>query len=418
LFLKSLYDTLTHKERIHEHARVKDIVEGNGAAKVILQDGTEFDGDLIVGADGVHSLCRELMWKKANETIEGYISAEEKRSKWDDSFLSHIIVWILTILYFLAMKTTYVAIIACVPQMPGLGPNHMHSTSFDKVSFLMLCQPDTIYAAAHFKLPPEEQCRWPNRLRFTEADMERYAQKVADLPVSQSLLFGELWRRKTRAHIVSLEEGVLKHWHFGRLALLGDAAHKVTPNAGFGGSTAMESAVTLTNHLKKALDAHPSKKPSDVEMREALEGYQNERLGRVTEMFWVSWTLTRLQAYDGWLMYMLQRWILPVLGLDFVGSQVAQSCCQAPQLNFVPYKQRKGTLEWSDTKITMGTPVAKAKKLVASANKSWFHYQGTFLSAAVLICSMVWLSGFKLTGKVPAGTTGSIWHNITSTAAT
>lgn len=289
------------------------------------------------------------------------------------------------------MKTTYVAIIACVPQMPGLGPNHMHSTSFDKVSFLMLCQPDTIYLAAHFKLPPEQQCRWPNRLRFTEADMEAYAKQVADLPVSESVLFGELWRRKTRAHIVSLEEGVLKHWHFGRIALLGDAAHKVTPNAGFGGSTAMESAVTLTNHLKAAIDAHPNKRPSDVEISEALEGYQKDRLPRVTEVFWVSWALTRLQAYDGWPMYFIQRWLLPIIGLDRVGANVAKTCCQAPQLNFAPYKQRQGTFTWADTEI-IAESTSRAKQLVpAGKPRNW---GATLMSVAVLVCSMAWLSGF------------------------
>jgi hypothetical protein len=221
--------------------------------------------------------------------------------------------------------------------------------------------------------------------------METYARKVADLPVSESVLFGELWRQRTRSHIVSLEEGVLQHWHFGRIALLGDAAHKVTPNAGFGGSTAMESAVTLTNHLKAAINAHPNKKPSDVELSEALEGYQNDRLPRVTEVFWVSWALTRLQAYDGWPMYIIQRWLLPIIGLDRIGANVAHSCCQAPQLSFVPYQQRQGTFKWANTQIVTDNTAAK-KQLVATRKD--INWGATCLSVAVLVCSMAWLSGF------------------------
>ncbi|KAJ2980239.1 hypothetical protein NUW58_g7001 [Xylaria curta] len=155
LFLKALYDTLEHRERVHEHQRVAAVVERKDSVAVVMQDGSEHVGDLVVGADGVHSLCRELMWKKANETIEGYISAAEKRSKQCGGVLANNYLQDNADADILctAMKTTYVAIIANVPQMPGLGPNDMHATSFDKVSFLVLCQPDTIYLAAHFKLP-------------------------------------------------------------------------------------------------------------------------------------------------------------------------------------------------------------------------------------------------------------------------
>ena len=103
----------------------------------------------------------------------------------------------------------------------------MHCVSNDKFSFLILCQPDTIFFVAHCKLPEDKQCRWPNRAHYTQEDMDALAFKLADYPVSESLLYGELWRNRTRAHLVSLEEGVLDHWFFGRTALAGDSVHKV-----------------------------------------------------------------------------------------------------------------------------------------------------------------------------------------------
>lgn len=130
--------------------------------------------------------------------------------------------------FHVAMVTTYNALIAFAPMQPGLGKYDMHCVSNDKFSFLILCQPDTIFFVAHCKLPADKQCRWPNRAQYTQEDMDALATKLADYPVSESLLYGELWRKRVRAHLVSLEEGVLEHWFFGRTALAGDSVHKVS----------------------------------------------------------------------------------------------------------------------------------------------------------------------------------------------
>ncbi|KAL9627730.1 MAG: hypothetical protein Q9164_007512, partial [Protoblastenia rupestris] len=131
----------------------------------------------------------------------------------------------------------------------------------------------------------------------------------------------------------------------------------VTPNAAFGGSTAMESAVALANTLHATLALHSSKKPSDTEVELALQTYQSSRLARVKEIFTVSWMLTRLQAYDGWLMYIAQRWVLPIVGLGFVAKNVAKTCSQAPKLDFVDFDEDRGTLGWEEG------PDVKEKKI-------------------------------------------------------
>ncbi|KAM5442430.1 FAD-dependent monooxygenase dep2 [Microsporum ferrugineum] len=61
--------------------------------------------------------------------------------------------------------------------------------------------------------------------------------------------------------MISLEEGVLNHWFFGRTVLAGDAIHKVTPNSALGGCTAMEDVVCISNALHAALNL-----PSDAEI--------------------------------------------------------------------------------------------------------------------------------------------------------
>ena len=50
--------------------------------------------------------------------------------------------------------------------------------------------------------------------------------------MSDTLVFGEVWKRRIRASIVNLEEGVLDHWYHGRIVLAGDSAHKVSNEEG------------------------------------------------------------------------------------------------------------------------------------------------------------------------------------------
>jgi hypothetical protein len=92
-------------------------------------------------------------------------------------------------------------------------------------SFLGLAQPDRVYF--FFIVRVDEPFTWPKQKRYTAEDAEILAQRFADHPVSNSLLFGELWKRRIRGGLVNLEEGVLEHWHHDRIVLAGDSAHKV-----------------------------------------------------------------------------------------------------------------------------------------------------------------------------------------------
>ncbi|KAI1026380.1 hypothetical protein LB503_012854 [Fusarium chuoi] len=322
VFLRQLYELLPDKSQVYEKARVEQIVEKNSVARVILADGREFVGDVVVGSDGVHSKVREIMWDKANALYPGMITVDEKR----------------------AMVTQYNAIVMASSPVPGIGAHDMEITSNDKYSFLLLCQPDWISIIVHSKLPEDQQCTWPTRRRYTEADMQ------ALRPVTDSVVFGELWKRRLKAQMISLEEGVLEHWTFGRIILAGDAVHKVTPNSALGGNTAMEDAVVIANTLHALLAKHPNKKPSDIELHDAMrQEYQETRVERARAIVKAGGALTRQQAYDGWKAYIIQRWLTPIIGLDTLAQKIAGLCVTAPKLDFVEFEERRGILGWQDT---------------------------------------------------------------------
>ncbi|KAF5665738.1 FAD binding domain-containing protein [Fusarium circinatum] len=299
VFLRQLYELLPDKSQVYEKARVEEIIEEYSIARVILADGREFVGDVVVGSDGVHSKVREIMWDKANTVRPGMITVNEKR----------------------AMVTQYNAIVMASSPVPGIGAHDMEITSNDKYSFLLLCQPDWISIIVHSKLPEDQQS--------------------------------------------------------------GDAVHKVTPNSALGGNTAIEDAVVITNTLHALLARHPNKKPSDVEIHDAMrQEYQDTRVERARAIVRAGGVLRRQQAYDGWKAYITQRWLTPIIGLDALAQKIAGLCVTAPKLNFVEFDERRGILGWQDTMEAEKKRAMKGKVVEkGKAGIAWNNWNGGFEAA-------------------------------------
>lgn len=60
-FLQVLYDNLADKSKIRTSKRIVSVEQSNEEAKVILSDGTEEVGDIIIGCDGVYSAVRKAV---------------------------------------------------------------------------------------------------------------------------------------------------------------------------------------------------------------------------------------------------------------------------------------------------------------------------------------------------------------------
>ena len=79
-----------------------------------------------------------------------------------------------------------------------------------------------------------------------------------------------------------------KIWSSGRVGLIGDAAHPTTPNLGQGGCLAIEDAVVLARHL--ASDADPAL---------LLQAFTAERASRTAAIVNESWTGGRVAQAEG-----------------------------------------------------------------------------------------------------------------------
>lgn len=96
-----------------------------------------------------------------------------------------------------------------------------------------------------------------------------------------------------------------------------------------------------------------------------MQSYQDSRLEKVKGMVKIGGDLTRLQAYDGWYFYIMQRWITPWIGLDNLAVNIAKLCSTGPKLSFVEFPEQRGLLGWQDT-----TTAAEEKKKERQRNRT------------------------------------------------
>jgi 2-polyprenyl-6-methoxyphenol hydroxylase-like FAD-dependent oxidoreductase len=103
-----------------------------------------------------------------------------------------------------------------------------------------------------------------------EALLERFADWHAPIP--------DLIRRTSPEALlrndISWLDQPLPAYHAGRVALVGDAAHAMTPNLGQGGAQAIEDAVVLAHELDEEDDG------GFLDVAAALAGYTRERRAR------------------------------------------------------------------------------------------------------------------------------------------
>lgn len=77
--LKGLYDSLLDKSKIHTSNEFFKIEELDEGVRVALKDGSTIYGDILVGADGVHSRTRTEMWCIADMEGTDYDAAQLKK---------------------------------------------------------------------------------------------------------------------------------------------------------------------------------------------------------------------------------------------------------------------------------------------------------------------------------------------------
>ncbi|WP_037471489.1 FAD-dependent monooxygenase [Sphingobium sp. DC-2] len=221
---------------------VNTLDQDKDGVTVTFSDGSVGRYDLVVGADGLHSQMRKLIFPDA-----------------PGAAFVHMGAWRAVFPRPAEMETTWLFLDAS----QKLGFNPVSKTHM----YLFILEPMT----ENQWREPED---WP---RLLSELMSGYCDQVSSLAKS----FDE----STSINYRPLEMVMLPQpWHSGRVVLLGDACHGTTPHSGYGAGLATEDAVILAEQICASGD-----------LDERLNAYCDRRYPRCHRVMELSLDLNRME---------------------------------------------------------------------------------------------------------------------------
>ncbi|CAM1510760.1 Fc.00g082730.m01.CDS01 [Cosmosporella sp. VM-42] len=281
--IQALYNGLSDddKARYLTGKRVVDIKSTEDDVTVKCGDGSTYEGSIVLGADGVHSATRGIMRDLALTHRPGI--------DWDpkDPFI-----------------TEYRCMWCSFPRPSEPGANF--ETTNKDLSVMYLTGRDRGWILLYDRFPESTN----KRHAYTDKDIEDFAAKFANYPVNENLKVKDVSSMRLTWGMSDLQEGIAKHWSWGRIVLAGDACHKFTPNAGLGLNNGIQDIVALCNALYKAVNSSTTGQPGQATLTRIFEDYREKRSKPLRKDYEQSALITRLQAWANGFYYFISRFIL------------------------------------------------------------------------------------------------------------
>jgi 6-hydroxynicotinate 3-monooxygenase len=265
-------------EHIHLGKKFRDVSQKSGKVTFSFEDGSNETTDILIGCDGVHSRVRELVLQVVDANFSGYIS---QRAVYPTSLLPGDLMERLKINPF----------------------TKWWGVDLHVVSYFVTSSLEEIYFAASSRSKTWESESW---------------SALGDVGEMSALFEGfhpdikiVLDRCPKVYKLAVFEREPMTRWIDEHIAVLGDAAHPMTPYMAQGGAMALEDAAVLTRCLTEL----------DVSAADALRIYQNTRIARASKAQRISHGNTWLRkAEDSAWVYEYDAWNTPLAEFNTIAA--------------------------------------------------------------------------------------------------
>ncbi|RAL16346.1 FAD-dependent oxidoreductase [Aspergillus homomorphus CBS 101889] len=320
-FLRILYERYHAKQNILTSKKIIEVQRTDLGVRVTAADGSIYEGSLVVGADGVHSRIRSEIWRLAQKLQPGLVSNREQT----------------------CMTVQYSCVFGISSRIPSLEVHEQINGLFDHLSVLTIHGKNgRVFWFIVTKL--DKKYTYPDVPRFSDKDAAKLIEKLKNVRFYKDVCVGDLWENREVFSMTALEEGLFETWFLDRMVLMGDSAHKMTPNFGQGANCAIEDAATFSSLLHDLINVRGVYNPSNAEIHDLLQRYKETRYGRMKLMCETSAGVCRTQARDGLWRTFTGRYIVPY-SRDLPADLASNVMADAETIAFLSCPDRPG-LGW------------------------------------------------------------------------
>ncbi|CAG9986543.1 unnamed protein product [Clonostachys byssicola] len=360
MVLKVLYENVKDKSKILSSKRVNEVEMTDRGVIVKALDGSTYEGDILIGGDGIHSTVRSEMWRIANSERPGWIPSDEKQS----------------------VPCDFGCVFGISNPCPGVESGAFNSIFRKHQSYIVIGGPKgRVYWFFFFKLPT--RLHGDDIPKYSEQDHDQVLKEAENNNITSSLKFKDLLNKKISSVLVPLQEYVFRQWHYKRIITIGDSAHKMHPITGHGGNACIESAATLVNGLVELLgrDSRDNSKPSLDDIDALFAKTQQARQARATLLKRHSHEQQRLELLDTPLHQLIAHYVLPMMDKEDVTFNFSRNLPLAERLDFPKPKHQAKLVPYKDELISTPTPRGVKKWL-------WVSF---YLAVAALVHYGMWI---------------------------